>query len=91
MSEVVNTVDLVLHAGFVRPSVAGADARVRRLTSVSVVAGLDDGRAVVRELVSFGSDGSWHRVGSLEAVPERAYSKLTAVCEPSRLLDGFDA
>ncbi len=91
MSEVVNTVDLVLHAGFVRPSAARADARVRRLTSVSVVAGLDDGRAVVRELVSFGSDGSWHRVGSLEAVPERAYSKLTAVCEPSRLLDGFDA
>jgi pilus assembly protein CpaF len=91
MAEVVNTVDLVLHAGFVRPSAAGADARVRRLTSVSVVAGLDDERAVVRELVSFGGDGRWHRVGSLEAVPERAHSKLAAVCDPSRLLDGFDA
>jgi pilus assembly protein CpaF len=91
MSEVVNTVDLVLHTGFVRPSAAMADARVRRLTSVSVVAGLDDGRPVVRELVSFGSDGSWHRVGSLEALPERVYSKLAAVCDPSRLLDGFDA
>ena len=91
MSEVVSTVDLVLHAGFVRPSVARADARVRRLTSVSVVAGLDDGHAVVRELVSFGSDGRWHRVGSLAAVPERAHSKLAAVCDPSQLLDGFDA
>ncbi len=91
MSEVVNTVDLVLHAGFVRPSAARAEARVRRLTSVSVVAGLDDGRAVVRELVSLGGDGRWHRVGALEAVPERAHSKLAAVCDPLRLLDGFDA
>jgi len=90
MSEVVNTVDLVLHAGFVRPSTARADARVRRLTSVSAVAGLDDGRAVVRELVTFGGDGRWHPVGSLEALPERAYTKLSAICDPSRLLDGFD-
>jgi hypothetical protein len=68
-----------------------ADARARRLTSVSVVAGLDDGRAVVRELVTFGGDGRWHRVGSLGALPERAHAKLAAACDPSRLLDGFDA
>jgi pilus assembly protein CpaF len=91
MSEVVNTVDLVLHTGFVRPSPLRADARARRLTSVSVVAGLDDGRAVVRELVTFGGDCRWHRVGSLGALPERAHAKLAAACDPSRLLDGFDA
>ena len=90
MSEVVNTVDLVLHAGFVRPSPAKADARARRLTSVCAIAGLDDSRAVVRELVTFGGDGRWHRVGSLEALPERAHSKLASICDPSRLLDDFD-
>jgi hypothetical protein len=61
------------------------------LLSVSFVAGLDDGRPVVRDLVTLGSDSRWHRVGSLEAVPERAHTKLAGVCEPSRLLDGFDA
>jgi pilus assembly protein CpaF len=91
MSEVVSTVDLVLYAGVVRTTLSSSDARTRRLMSVSFVAGLDDGRAVVRELVTFGVDGRWHRVGSLEAMPERAHAKLARVCEPSRLLDGFDA
>ena len=91
LSEVVGTVDLVLHCGVVRPSPSPSDARARRLLSVSCVAGLDDGRPVVRELVTLGADCRWHRVGSLEAVPERAYSKLAGVCEPARLLDGFDA
>ncbi len=91
MSEVVNTVDLVLYAGFIRPAHANAGPRSRRLTSVSVVAGLDDGRAVVRDLVTLGSDGRWHRVGSLAALPERAQAKLANVCDPSRLLDDFDA
>jgi hypothetical protein len=59
--------------------------------SVCFVAGLDDGRASVRELVTLGSDGKWHRVGSLEAMPERAHAKLAGVCEPARLLDSFDA
>ncbi len=91
MSEVVSTVDLVLHAGVVRSSPAHGDARARRLMSVCFVAGLDDGRASVRELVTLGSDGNWHRVGSLESMPERAHAKLAGVCEPSRLLDSFDA
>jgi hypothetical protein len=58
---------------------------------VSFVGGLDDGRPVMRELVTLGPDRKWHRVGSLEAVPERAYSRIAGVCEPARLLDGFDA
>lgn len=91
MSEVVSTVDLVLHAGMVRPSPAGCDGRARRFMSVSFVGGLDDGRAIVRELVALGGDGRWHRVGSLEAVPERVHAKLAGACDPSRLLDGFDA
>jgi pilus assembly protein CpaF len=91
MSEVVSTVDLVLHCGVVRPSPSPSDARARRLLSVSFVSGLDDGRPVVRDLVSLGTDFRWHRVGSLEAVPERAFGRLTGVCEPARLLDGFDA
>ncbi len=90
MSEVVSTVDLVLHASLVRPSASRSDARARRLMSVSVVSG-DSALAEVRELVTFGRDGGWHRVGSLEAAPERIQAKLAAVCEPSRLLDGFDA
>jgi pilus assembly protein CpaF len=91
MSEVVNTVDLVLHAGVVRNPVSKSDSRARRLTSVSAVAGLDDGRAAVRELITMAGDGCWHRVGSLEALPERARAKLAGVCEPAGLLDGFDA
>jgi pilus assembly protein CpaF len=87
MSEVVSTVDLVLHAGMVRDHIS----RARRLASVSFVAGLDDGRAAVRELVTLAGDGGWHRVGSFEAMPERARAKLAGVCEPARLLDGFDA
>jgi hypothetical protein len=59
--------------------------------SVSFVAGMDDGRPVVRDLVTLGPDCKWHRVSSLEAVPDRAYARLAGVCEPSRLLDGFDA
>jgi pilus assembly protein CpaF len=90
-SEVVSTVDLVLHCGVVRPSPSLSDTRTRRLLSVSVVAGLDSGRPVVRDLVTFGPDSRWHRVGALEALPERAHSRLAGVCEPSRLLDGFDA
>jgi pilus assembly protein CpaF len=91
MSEVVSTVDLVLHAGVVRSSALHSDARARRLLSVCFVASLDDGHASVRELVTLSSDGLWHRVGSLEAMPERAFAKLAAVCDPSRLLDPFDA
>jgi len=91
MAEVVSTVDLVLHAGIVRPSPSPSDARARRLMSVSFVAGMDDGRPVVRDLVTLGPDYRWHRVGSLEAMPDRACARLAGVCEPSLLLDGFDA
>jgi pilus assembly protein CpaF len=90
-SEVVNTIDLVLHAGIVRHSASSSEARARRLTSVSFVAGFDDGQVAVRELVTLAGDGRWHRVGSLHGVPERARAKLAAVCEPACLLDGFDA
>ena len=91
MSEVANTVDLVLFSGVVRPSSPQCDARTRRLMSVSVVAGMHNNSADVRELVTLGSDGRWHRVGSLEAAPERVRAKLASVGEPLRLLDGFDA
>jgi pilus assembly protein CpaF len=90
-SEVVGTVDLVLHAGMIRHTADRAPGRGRRLISVGFVSGLDDGRAIVRELVAFGEDGVWHRVGSLEGAPERVRAKLAGVCRPSRLLDGFDA
>jgi pilus assembly protein CpaF len=90
MSEVVSTVHLVLHVGVVRASTAHGDARLRRLLSVCFVCG-DEGHANVRELVTLGGDGRWHRVGSMEAVPERAHAKLAAVCEPEGLLDAFDA
>jgi pilus assembly protein CpaF len=91
MAEVVSTVDLVLHAGIVRPSPSPSEGRARRLMSVSFVAGVDNGRPVVRDLVTLGGDCRWHRVGSLEAVPDRAYARLAGVCVPSQLLDGFDA
>ena len=91
MSEVVNTIDLVLHAGIDRHSTAPSEARARRLTSVSFVAGLEGGQVAVRDLVVFALDGRWHRVGSLEGMPARARAKLAAFGEPARLLDGFDA
>jgi pilus assembly protein CpaF len=89
LAEVVHTVDLVLHAGIVRRK-DGA-ARQRKLLSVGCVAGLDESRPVVQELVAMRPDGLWHRVGSPGAMPERVWSKLEQVCGPSRLLDGFDA
>jgi hypothetical protein len=45
----------------------------------------------VQELVAFGHDGRWHRVGSPAAMPGRVQAKLAAVCDPMQLLDGFDA
>jgi pilus assembly protein CpaF len=89
LGEVVSTVDLVLYAGFSRAT--GAGERSRRLLSVGCVAGVDDGRAHVQELLSFGDDGEWHRVGSASAMPERVRTKLGRVADPARLLDGFDA
>jgi pilus assembly protein CpaF len=89
LAEVVHTVDLVLYAGFTRSG--GATARARRLLSVGCVAGLEDGRPLVQELLTFGDDGSWQRVGSLAAMPERLRMKLGRVTDPARLLDGFDA
>jgi pilus assembly protein CpaF len=89
LGEVVSTVDLVLYAGFSRAS--GAGERSRRLLSMGCVAGIDDGRAHVQELLAFGDDGDWHRVGSVSAMPERVRTKLGHVADPARLLDGFDA
>jgi pilus assembly protein CpaF len=87
LSEVVTTVDVLLYAGFAR----SAGARERRLLSVGCVAGLDSGRPLVQELVTFADDGAWHRIGSAAALPERIRTKLDRVTEPGRLLDGFDA
>ena len=89
LGEVVSTVDLVLYAGFA--GAGGDHVRERRLLSIGCVAGADDGRAVVKELVAHDDDGSWHRVGSMAAMPERIRRKLERVTDPSRLLDGFDA
>ena len=89
LAEVVNTVDLILHAGIVRHR--GEGIRERRLLSLSCVAGVDDGRPTVQELVTLGQDGAWHRVGSPAAMPERVWAKLASVCDPASLLDGFDA
>jgi pilus assembly protein CpaF len=88
LAEVVHTIDLVLHAAIVRGGVD--ETRKRRLISMSCVAGLDDERPLLQELVAVGSDGRWHRVGSPAAMPERVWSKLAQVSEPGRLLDGFD-
>jgi len=88
LGEIVHTVDLVLYAGFSR---SHGTSRVRRLLSVGTVAGIDDGRPAVQELVAFSQDHGWHRVGSLAAMPERVRAKLARVTEPDRLLDGFDA
>jgi len=88
LGEIVHTVDLVLYAGFCR---SHGTSRARRLLSVGTVAGIDDGRPAVQELVAFSQDHGWHRVGSLAAMPERVRAKLARVTEPDRLLDGFDA
>ena len=88
LAEVVHTVDLVLHAAIVRSS--AAQTRERKLLSVGCVAGLDDGRPLLQELVSLRPDGRWHRVGSTAAMPERVWSKLAQVSDPARLLDDFD-
>jgi pilus assembly protein CpaF len=86
LAEVLHTVDLVLHAAIVR----GGDMRERKLLSLGCVSGLDEGRPLLQELVTLRPDGRWHRVGSPAAMPERVWSKLAQVCDPSRLLDGFD-
>ena len=89
LGEVVSTVDLVLYAGFARD--AGLGERARRLLSVACVGGLDDGRPRLQELVTFGHDGRWHRVGSAAAMPERIRSKLARAGDAGALLDAFDA
>jgi hypothetical protein len=86
LAEVINTVDLVIHAGIVREE----GKRERRVTSIGCVGGLDDGRPAVQELVVLGGAGRWHRVGSPNAMPERVWTKLSRVCDPAGLLDGFD-
>ena len=88
LAEVVHTVDLVLHAAIVRSW--AQQTRERRLLSVGCVAGLDDGRPLVQELVALRPDGRWHRVGSSAAMPQRVWSKLAQVTDPASLLDGFD-
>jgi pilus assembly protein CpaF len=88
LGEVVSTVDLVLYAGFAR---AVLGERARRLLSVASVGGVEDGRPRLQELVTFGDDGAWHRVGSTAAMPERVRAKLERVADASRLLDAFDA
>jgi len=88
LAEVVNTVDLILHTAIGRDRVD--QTRERRLLSMSCVAGLDDGRPLLQELVAHRPDGRWHRVGSPAAMPERVWSKLAQVSEPAGLLDGFD-
>src|SRR3984893_3957879 len=88
LGEGAHTVDLVLHAAIVRGGIS--QTRERKLLSLACVGGLDDGRPLLQELVAFRSDGRWHRVGSPASMPERVWAKLAHVCEPSRLLDGFD-
>jgi len=87
LGEAVNTVDLVLYAGFTRAGIT----RERRLLSVGCVAGIDEGRPLVQELISYRDDGAWHRVGSAAAMPDRVRRKLARVTDPARLLDAFDA
>jgi pilus assembly protein CpaF len=88
LAEVVHTVDLVIHAAIVRSG--ASKSRERKLISLGCVGGLEDGRPLLQQLVAFHPDGRWHRVGSPAAMPERIWSKLAQVCEPSRLLEGFD-
>ncbi|MHB8611776.1 MAG: CpaF family protein [Candidatus Dormibacteraceae bacterium] len=88
LAEVGHTIDLVIHAAIVR---SGAiKARQRKLISLGCVAGADDERPLMQQLVALHPDGRWHRVGSPAAMPERIWSKLAQVCDPSRLLDAFD-
>jgi pilus assembly protein CpaF len=91
LAEVVHTVDLVLYAGLMRGTAYAGESRGRRLVSVGCVGGLEDGRPAMQELLRLGRDGRWHRVGSPAAMPERVHAKLAGVCDPMRLLDGFDA
>jgi pilus assembly protein CpaF len=91
LAEVTHTIDLVLYASLVRGADSAGESRCRRLISLGCVGGLDDGSPTVQELVAFGHDGRWHRVGSPAAMPERVRAKLADVCEPMRLLDAFDA
>jgi pilus assembly protein CpaF len=88
LAEVVHTVDLILHVAMVRRG--AGQTRERRLLSMSCVAGLDDGRPLLQELIALRPDGRWHRVGSPASMPERVWSKLAQVSEPARLLDDFD-
>ncbi len=88
LAEVVHTVDLVIHAALVRGG--PAKGRERKLISLGCVAGLEEGRPLLQQLVGLHPDGRWHRVGSPAAMPERIWSKLTQVGDPARLLDGFD-
>ncbi len=87
LAEIVNTIDFVVHAGIVR---SAAGKRARRLLSIGCIAGLEDGRPAIQELVAFGGDGGWHRVGSPRAMPGRVRTKLERVCDVGALLDGFD-
>lgn len=87
LAEIVHTVDVVLYAGFARTL---GECRARRLLSIGTVAGVDDGRPVVQELVGFGEDGAWHQVGSLAAMSERVRVKLARITDPLRLLEGLD-
>jgi pilus assembly protein CpaF len=91
LAEVVHTVDLVVYAGLVRGGDRPGGLRDRKLLSVGCVAGLDDGRPAMQELLGLGPDGRWHRVGSPAAMPDRVRAKLAGVCDPMRLLDAFDA
>ena len=87
MAEVVNTVDLVLYAGL-----ADVDGvKRRRLLSVGCVAGLEDGRPLIQELVRYGADARWHRVGSMAAMAPRAREKLDRVGGDGTLMDALDA
>ena len=87
LAEVTHTIDLILYAAIVRNG--AGDMRERKLMSVGCVAGVDDGRPVVQELVTLGHNGLWQRVGSPAAMPERVRRKLSQVSDPPRLLDGF--
>jgi pilus assembly protein CpaF len=88
LSEVVNTVDLVVYAAMVRPE---PQKRERKLVSIGCVGGIEDGLPLVQELVRLDGDGAWRRVGSPGAMPARVRAKLERVCEPARLLDALDA
>ena len=52
---------------------------------------LKNANPYLQELIGFGHDGRWHRVGSPAAMPDRVREKLAGVCDPMRLLDALDA